>query len=148
MTSGGKFMTNGCIAPQTAQSLRSLAPSKRNYFVSYGSLFPDTSNKLICCIVLQFLSGNIDHPRAATRIPSLPIMSNDGGNLFDMAKDGTTVPEDAAKPRIIPSKPRPDQIASKRDPNTLGATNLADAADSAQDIPRVGSTDYTCCTVC
>jgi hypothetical protein len=75
------------------------------------------------------------------------MMSNDGGDLFDMAKDGTTVPEDAAKPRIIPSKPRPDQIASKPDPNTLGATNLADAADSAQDIPRVGSTPHTCCTV-
>jgi hypothetical protein len=75
-------------------------------------------------------------------------MFNGGGDLFDMAKDGTTVPEDAAKPRIIPSKPRPDQIASKPDPNTLGAINLADTADSAQDIPRVGSTANICCTVC
>ncbi|KAK4163833.1 hypothetical protein QBC43DRAFT_318781 [Cladorrhinum sp. PSN259] len=26
-----------------------------------------------------------------------------GGDLFDMAKDGTKVPEDAAKPNVIPS---------------------------------------------
>jgi hypothetical protein len=64
-------------------------------------------------------------------------MSNGGGDLFDMAEDGTTVPEDAAKPRIIPSKPRPDQISSEPDPNSFGGSNLADAADNAQDIPRV-----------
>lgn len=64
-------------------------------------------------------------------------MSNGGGDLFDMAKDGTSVPEDAAKPRIIPSKPRPDQIASEPDPNFLGGSNLADVAANAQDIPRV-----------
>lgn len=68
-------------------------------------------------------------------------MSKGGGDLFDMAKDGTTVPEDAAKPRIIPSVPRPDQIASDPDPNSLGASNLADAADNAQDIPRVRELD-------
>lgn len=66
-------------------------------------------------------------------------MSGDSGDLFDMAKDGTTVPEDAAKPRIIPSKARPDQIASEPDPNSLGASDLAGAADNAQDIPRVSS---------
>ena len=60
-----------------------------------------------------------------------------GGDLFDMAKDGTTVPEDSAKPRLIPSKPRPDQIASDADPNDLGGTTLAEAADNATDIPRV-----------
>lgn len=71
-------------------------------------------------------------------------MSNGGGDLFDMAKDGTTVPEDAAKPRLIPSKPRPDQIASELDVNSLGASDIAGAADNAQDIPRVCSTDrYT-----
>ena len=62
---------------------------------------------------------------------------NSGGDLFDMAKDGTTVPEDAAKPRLIPSKPRPDQIASDSDPNALGSSTLAGAADNAGDIPRV-----------
>lgn len=62
---------------------------------------------------------------------------NSGGDLFDMAKDGTTVPEDSAKPRLIPSKPRPDQIASADDSNQLGGTTLADAATNAEDIPRV-----------
>ena len=64
-------------------------------------------------------------------------MSKGGGDLFDLAKDGTTIPEDAAKPRTIPSKPRPDQIASEPNANLLGGTNLADAADNALDIPRV-----------
>ena len=63
---------------------------------------------------------------------------NSGGDLFDMAKDGTTVPDDSAKPRVIPSVPRPDQIASASDPNALGGTNLAEAATNATDIPRVG----------
>ena len=62
-----------------------------------------------------------------------------GGDLFDMAKDGTTVPEDSAKPRLIPSVPRPDQIASEADPNSLGGSTLQDAADNASDIPRVHS---------
>jgi hypothetical protein len=67
---------------------------------------------------------------------------NSGGDLSDMAVEGTTVPSDAAKPRIIPSKPRPDQIASAADPNQVGGTNLAEAATNAQDIPRVRS-QYT-----
>ncbi|EXJ83912.1 hypothetical protein A1O1_07541 [Capronia coronata CBS 617.96] len=61
---------------------------------------------------------------------------NSGGDLFDMAKDGTTIPADAAEPRYIPSKPRPDQIASAADPNNLGGRTLAEAADNAGDIPR------------
>lgn len=72
-----------------------------------------------------------------TRTSESLTMCNGGGDLFDMAKDGTTVPEDAAKPRLIPSKPRPDQIASEPDVNSLGASDLAGAADNAQDIPRV-----------
>lgn len=63
-----------------------------------------------------------------------------GGDLFDLAKDGTTVPEDSAKPRLISSKPRPDQIASEADPNYIGGTTLAEAADNAGDIPRVCTT--------
>ncbi|KAJ9612248.1 hypothetical protein H2200_003845 [Cladophialophora chaetospira] len=59
-----------------------------------------------------------------------------GGDLFDMAEKGTTVPADSAEPRLIPSKPRPDQIASDLDPNALGGRDLADAADNAGDIPR------------
>ena len=63
--------------------------------------------------------------------------TQESGDIFDMAKDGTTVPEDAAKPRVIPSKPRPDQIASENDTNEMGAPSLATAADNAGDIPRV-----------
>ena len=62
---------------------------------------------------------------------------NSGADLFDMAKDGTTVPEDSARPRTIPSVPRPDQIASASDPNDLGGRNLAEAATNSEDIPRV-----------
>ena len=66
---------------------------------------------------------------------------NSGGDLFDMAKDGTTVPDDTTKPRIIPSVPRPGQYgttkASEADPNFLGGTTLAEAADNVSDIPRV-----------
>lgn len=68
---------------------------------------------------------------------------NSGGDLFDMAKDGTTVPEDSAKPRLIPSVARPDQYgttkASEADPNFLGGTNMTEAATNTSDIPRVSS---------
>ena len=67
-----------------------------------------------------------------------PVSGRDsGGDILDMAEKGTTVSEDAAKPRTIPSVPRPDQIASENDPNNLGGRDLADAADNAADIPRV-----------
>ncbi|KAH0846509.1 hypothetical protein AYO21_10138 [Fonsecaea monophora] len=59
-----------------------------------------------------------------------------GGDLFDMAQKGTKVPDDAAEPRYIPSKARPDQIASKIDPNALGGRTLAEAATNSGDIPR------------
>lgn len=65
-----------------------------------------------------------------------------GGDLFDLAEKGTTVPEDSAKPRTIPSVPRPDQIASDTDPNNLGGRDLADAADNATDIPRVSTLTF------
>ena len=58
-----------------------------------------------------------------------------------MAVEGTTVPEDAAKPRTIPSVPRPGQITDPSDdPNNYGAASLAGAADNAQDISRVRAT--------
>lgn len=63
-----------------------------------------------------------------------------GGDILDMAKSGTTVPEDSAVPRHIKSVPRPGQAADADDPNQMGATNLADAADNATDIPRVRNT--------
>lgn len=66
---------------------------------------------------------------------------NSGGDLFDMAKGGTTVPDDSARPRTIPSVARPDQYgttkASEADPNFLGGTNVAEAADNVADTPRV-----------
>jgi len=61
---------------------------------------------------------------------------NSGGDLFDMAKDGTSVPDNSAEPRLIPSKARPDQIASETDPNNLGGRTLHEAADNAGDVPR------------
>ena len=58
-----------------------------------------------------------------------------GGDIFDMAKDGTTVPENSAVPRHIKSVPRPGEAAEDKDPNQLGGTNLADAATNSDDIP-------------
>ena len=58
-----------------------------------------------------------------------------GGDLSDMAATGTSVPEDSAKPRIIPSVARPDQATDPA--GNLGASDLASAADNASDIPRV-----------
>ena len=57
-----------------------------------------------------------------------------GGSLTDMAVEGTNVPDDVGTQRTIPSVPRPDQIT---DPNDLGASDLAGAADNAQDMSRV-----------
>ncbi|KAA6411007.1 MAG: hypothetical protein FRX48_05318 [Lasallia pustulata] len=56
-----------------------------------------------------------------------------GGDLSDMAAEGTTIPGDAGKMNLIPSVPRPDQI---EDPNELGSAGLEGAADNATDIPR------------
>lgn len=53
-----------------------------------------------------------------------------GGDLFDMAKEGTRVPEDAAKPNIIPSKARPDQQGEET-AGGLGSSKLHQAADNA-----------------
>ena len=62
-----------------------------------------------------------------------------GGSLSDMAPTGTSVPKDAGIQNIIPSKPRPDQVADQVDPNSLGASDLASAADNQGDISRVSS---------
>lgn len=56
---------------------------------------------------------------------------------MDMAATGTKIPNDAGKMNLIPSKPRPDQIASTADPNYVGSVGLENAADNAGDIPRV-----------
>lgn len=63
---------------------------------------------------------------------------NSGGDILDMAAQGTSVPEDSAVPRHIPSKPRPGEgLDITKDPNSFGGTNLAEAATNAGDIPRV-----------
>lgn len=69
-----------------------------------------------------------------------------GGNLSDMAATGTSVPEDSAKPRIIPSKAKPGQVTdTAADANDLGASDLASAADNASDMPRVSTQSYHLC---
>ena len=71
-----------------------------------------------------------------------------GGNLFDMAKDGTTIPNDAGKHNLIPSVPRPDQMTDDNNfGNNLGAQDLAGAADNATDIPRVCYFLRSCSTI-
>ena len=68
-----------------------------------------------------------------------------GGDLSDMAVDGTSVPRDAATQHTIPSVPRPGQINDHTDdPNNLGAADIAGAADNAQDISRVCNMCFHC----
>ncbi|GKT48704.1 uncharacterized protein ColSpa_08885 [Colletotrichum spaethianum] len=55
--------------------------------------------------------------------------ADQGGDLFDMAKDGTKVPGDAGKQNILKSVPNPHQ----KDPSAaggLGSTTLYGAADN------------------
>ena len=66
-----------------------------------------------------------------------------GGSITDMAVEGTTVPEDSATQRTIPSVPRPGQTTDPSDDsNNFGASSLAGAADNAQDISRVSNDPY------
>lgn len=58
-----------------------------------------------------------------------------GGSITEMAVEGTKVPDDAGTQDTLPSVPRPDQITDTSD--NLGATDLAGAADNAQDVSRV-----------
>ncbi|KAH8173831.1 hypothetical protein LIA77_05250 [Sarocladium implicatum] len=53
-------------------------------------------------------------------------MSNQGGDLFDMAKDGTKIPKNAAKPRVIPS------VANPADQNTQALDAGANDVVTAQ----------------
>ncbi len=66
----------------------------------------------------------------------------EGGSLSDMAVEGTTIPQDSGTQRTIPSVARPDQVTDpSNDANNMGASDLAGAADNAQDISRVCITD-------
>ncbi|KAM0542860.1 hypothetical protein ACHAPJ_012583 [Fusarium lateritium] len=53
-----------------------------------------------------------------------------GGDLFDMAKDGTSIPGDAGKQNIIRSVPNPHQKDGEA-AGGLGSTTLHGAADNA-----------------
>lgn len=61
-----------------------------------------------------------------------------GGDLSDMAAAGTTMPNDAGKQNLIPSVPRPDQMAENKAFHN-GFINAADqqgATDNSVDAPR------------
>ncbi|KAF9772299.1 hypothetical protein IL306_010001 [Fusarium sp. DS 682] len=53
-----------------------------------------------------------------------------GGDLFQMAKDGTSIPGDAGKQNTISSVPNPHQRDGEA-AGGLGSTDLAGAADNA-----------------
>ncbi|PNS18962.1 hypothetical protein CAC42_6057 [Sphaceloma murrayae] len=55
-----------------------------------------------------------------------------GGDLSSMAATGTKIPNDAGVHRLLPSVPRPDQIANHVD----GAGSLHQAATNRTDMPR------------
>ncbi|CAJ2500419.1 Uu.00g032720.m01.CDS01 [Anthostomella pinea] len=55
--------------------------------------------------------------------------AHQGGDLFDMAKDGTKVPGDAGKMNTVPSVPDPHQKNASA-AGGLGAKSLAGAADN------------------
>ncbi|KAK4507367.1 hypothetical protein PRZ48_001102 [Zasmidium cellare] len=61
-----------------------------------------------------------------------------GGDLSDMAVDGTKVPNDAGKQNLIPSVPRPDQQAENPQYHNqfINAADPQGAVDNATDIPR------------
>ncbi|KAK6193432.1 cofilin [Pestalotiopsis sp. IQ-011] len=64
-------------------------------------------------------------------------MSYEGADLNQMAKDGTRVPEDAAKPNIIPSKAGFHNLQPTA--GGLGAAMLSEAADNpVSDEKRLG----------
>ncbi len=62
-----------------------------------------------------------------------PTDPKQGGDLFDMAKDGTSIPNDAGKMNIIPSVPRPGE---GEDGVNANGSALAGAASNPTDIPR------------
>ncbi|POS70825.1 hypothetical protein DHEL01_v210784 [Diaporthe helianthi] len=58
-----------------------------------------------------------------------------GGDLFDMAKDGTKVPGDAGKQNVIPSVANPHQQDSSTG-GGLGTRDLQQAADNSAGGPH------------
>jgi hypothetical protein len=69
-----------------------------------------------------------DQHSASLRNPNMaPTDPHQGGDIFDMAKDGTSIPNDAGKTNTIPSKSRPGDEA------VVGVTNPTDIPRSSQD---------------
>ncbi|KAI4860908.1 hypothetical protein F4820DRAFT_85813 [Hypoxylon rubiginosum] len=56
-------------------------------------------------------------------------MSKEGGDLSQMAKDGTSIPGDAGKQNIIRSVPNPDQ-KQQATGGGIGGASLNSAADN------------------
>ncbi|KAF8857709.1 hypothetical protein BDZ45DRAFT_674597 [Acephala macrosclerotiorum] len=54
----------------------------------------------------------------------------EGGDLLNMAKDGTSIPNDAGKQNLIPSNPRPGEGEG------ADSSSLAGAATNPNDISR------------
>jgi hypothetical protein len=71
--------------------------------------------------------------------------SHQGGDLFDMAKEGTSIPNDAGKMNIIPSKPRPDEgegvVNANRSSLASAASNSTDISRSVRDIGAGGEVE-------
>merc|ERR1712070_291273 len=65
--------------------------------------------------------------------------ANKGGNISDMAVDGTKVPDNAGKPNVIPSVPNPHQQAESQEyqKGRIGAGDIQGAADNAPHMPRL-----------
>ncbi|KAJ5734527.1 hypothetical protein N7533_012930 [Penicillium manginii] len=63
---------------------------------------------------------------------------HEGGSIFDMAQQGTAIPNDAGQMRTIPSVPRPDQHPSSKhfDNDGLAKPTTATAADNDTNMPR------------
>jgi hypothetical protein len=64
------------------------------------------------------------------------INPHQGGDLFDMARDGTIMPNDAGLMNVIPSKPRPGEGEGPTTLTNANGHNLAFAAENRRDIPR------------
>lgn len=68
-----------------------------------------------------------------------------GGDLFDMAKDGTSMPNDAGKMNIIPSVPRPGEgegvAIGNRAPLASAAGNATDISRGVKDMGATGEVE-------
>ena len=68
-----------------------------------------------------------------------------GGDLFDMAADGTSVPNDTSKMNTIPCKPRPEEaegtVNANRVPLACAASNLIDISRDVRDMGATGEVE-------